>query len=142
MTAIASASRACRTRTGSNGRPIASYSGVFQPAPIATSRRPPDRTSSVARSWARTAGWRRSLLWTKALIRSVGERGDGREVRHRRELPDEVVRQDERRDAEVLRGPGPLAELAGARDVERVGEEGEGPRHRVRPGRSAPAATR
>src|SRR5690349_18927950 len=50
--------------------PIAWYSGSFQPAPIATVSRPSDRTSSVASSWARTAGWRRSLLWTNALIRS------------------------------------------------------------------------
>lgn len=66
---MASARRAWRTRIGSNGSPIARYSGSFQPAPIATSRRPADRTSSEASSWARTAGWRRSLLCTKALIR-------------------------------------------------------------------------
>src|SRR6185369_2237990 len=71
MTATASSSRAWRVGTGSKARPIASYSGLFQPAPRATSSRPSDRTSSVARSWARTAGWRRSLLWTNAAIRSV-----------------------------------------------------------------------
>ena len=59
----------------------------------------------------------------------LGERGDGREVRHRRRLADEVVRQHERRDAEVLRGAGPLAELAGTRHVERVGKERERLRH-------------
>src|SRR6185369_6651614 len=71
MTATASSSRAWRVGTGSKARPIASYSGLFQPAPRATSSRPSDRTSSVARSWARTAGWRRSLLWTNAAIRRV-----------------------------------------------------------------------
>jgi hypothetical protein len=50
---------------------MASYSGLFQPAPIATSTRPPDSTSMLARSWASTAGCRRSLLWTNADSRRV-----------------------------------------------------------------------
>jgi hypothetical protein len=62
--------RETRTPTGSNGRPIASYSGSFQPAPKAMSSRPSDSTSSEASSWASTAGWRRSLLKTNDEIRS------------------------------------------------------------------------
>ena len=42
-------------------------SGRFQPAPMPTSTRPPDRTSSEARSWARIAGWRRSLFATNGI---------------------------------------------------------------------------
>ena len=50
---------------------MASYSALRQPAPMATSRRPPLRMSIEARSWASTAGWRRSLLSTNAPTRSV-----------------------------------------------------------------------
>jgi hypothetical protein len=56
----------------------------------------------------------------------LGQGGDGREIRDRRRLQDEMVRQDERRDAHRLGRAGPLAELAGGGRLERAGEEAEG----------------
>ena len=53
----------------SKGIPAAVYSARFQPAPMAISRRPSLSRSSVASSWARTIGWRRSLLRTKVPMR-------------------------------------------------------------------------
>ena len=60
---------------------------------------------------------------------AVGEGGHRGEVRHRGRLAHEVVRQDERGDAQVLRGARPLAELASTRHVQRIGKEREGRRH-------------
>ena len=45
----------------SNAMPAAPYSGWYQPAPMPSSNRPPDRWCRLAASWATIAGWRKSL---------------------------------------------------------------------------------
>ncbi len=56
-----SSSREIRRPAASNAIPAAWYSGWYQPAPTPSSNRPPEIRCRLAASWARTAGWRKSL---------------------------------------------------------------------------------
>ena len=95
-----------RTPTGSNGIPIASYSGLFQPAPIPMSSRPPDSRSSVASSCASTAGYRRLLLEHEgADAQTLGHRCDLRQRQQRGGQAHEVVGNHEPGAAHRLRLP-------------------------------------
>ena len=77
-------------------------------------------------SWARTAGWRRSLLTTNVPIRSVSVAAaiDGHR-RDRRELLDQVIRDDERGEADRLGSPGGGGQRGAVDDGLEGGQESE-----------------
>ena len=121
---MASSSRAWRIAVGSNGRPMASYSGRFQPAPMATSSRPSERTSRLARSWASDRRMAQVVVEDEGAD-PKGRRGrrDRGHRRDRRQLLDQVVGDDQRVEAHALGAPSEVGELAPGHGIARVGEE-------------------
>src|SRR5207237_860885 len=71
-----SARRATRTAPESNARPSMRFSAAAsgRPAPMPSSKRPPDSTSSVAASLASITGWRTELTRTYMPTRSFPDR--------------------------------------------------------------------
>ena len=77
-------------------------------------------------SWARTAGWRRSLLTTNVPIRSVFVAAAiDRHGRDRRELLDQVIRDDERGEADRFGAARCLGQRRGTDDGLEGGQETE-----------------
>lgn len=67
-----SSRRSIRSLTAGNTNPYTSCSQASQPAPIPSTARPPDMTSSAVTDLARSAGFRRDLAVEKAVVARRG----------------------------------------------------------------------